>query len=164
MIIRLTAELALLVRLFGSFTLGLIWQETAPEDRAELPVEVIAYECGMELSDFLYFAQVVEAESDRTPETTAGKVAIAAVILNRVNSSDFPDTVRGVLDQSGQFSTTHNGYCSIQATQSSCWAIYEALEAIDSGELPSSLLYFNCIGYQYGEPYGYIGGNYFSTA
>lgn len=162
MVIRLSAALACIVGLMGQSSLGLIWEATAPEQRQNLPVEVIAYECGIELSEFIYMAQVIEAESDRTPETTPGKIAIATVILDRVASEEFPDTITGVLNQPGQFSTTYNGHCSVEATQSAAWAIYEAQQAIEHGGMPTNLLYFNCIGYQYGTPYNYIGGNYFS--
>lgn len=159
--IKRIATAAFVVGMFPGF-IGLLWDNTPPDQRQYLPPEVIAYECDIELNEFIYMAQVIEAESDRTAETTPGKIAIAAVILNRVSSEEFPDTITGVLNQPGQFSTTYNGHCSVEATQSAAWAIYEAQQAIEHGGMPTNLLYFNCIGYQYGTPYNYIGGNYFS--
>ena len=38
-----------------------------------------------------------------------GMAAVGNVVINRVNDSDFPKTVKGVLFQRGQFSYTQNG-------------------------------------------------------
>ena len=42
-------------------------------------------------------------------ESYAGQVAVGAVVMNRVKSSDFPNTISGVVYQSGQFSPVANG-------------------------------------------------------
>lgn len=42
-------------------------------------------------------------------EDVEGQIAVAAVILNRQNSSKFPDTLEGVITQSGAFSSVRNG-------------------------------------------------------
>lgn len=115
--------------------------------------------------EFEFLAAVVEAESDRSEptngeETTEGRVYIAAVVLNRVNSEYFPNSVNEVLTQQGQFSTVRNGHSVTDATEYSRAAVREALERDD---IPSNLLFFNCIGYNYGEAYDCIGGNYFMT-
>lgn len=164
MLRRISATMAAIIGIYNGAGYGLMWDTTPEESRQYLPVEVIAHECEIDINEFIYLAQVVEAESDRTPEVTPGKIAIAAVILNRTASADFPDTITEVLNQPGQFSTTHNGRCNIEATQTAAYAIYEAQQQIEAGEIPTNLLYFNCICYQYGTPYGYIGGNYFTTA
>lgn len=62
-------------------------------------------------SDELYWlSRIVSAES--AGEENRGKVAVANVILNRVKSPDFPDTIYGVIfdDKYGvQFTPTANG-------------------------------------------------------
>lgn len=117
----------------------------------------------MSRSEREYLAQVIEAESNRIPGDMDSRVYVAAVILNRVRSPYFRNSVRGVLDEPGQFTTTSGGRCYIQATQESRDAIDIAMHKIYSREIPSNLLYFNCINYQYGSPYGIIGDNYFCT-
>lgn len=117
----------------------------------------------MSHSEAEYFAQVVEAESNRIPGDMESRVYVAAVILNRVRSPYFRNTVRGVLDEPGQFTTTSGGRCYISATDESREAIRIAEQRIYHGEIPSNLLFFNCIGYNNGTPYDYIGGNYFMT-
>lgn len=139
-----------------------IWQYGTMEQRSELSIEYLADKAGLTPTEFEYFARVIEAESDRS-SSMDGRIAISAVIWNRVNSSSFPNTVCGVLDQSGQFSTTSGGWCYTNYTNRSKIAVIEGLRAIENEELPSNLLFFNCIGYNYGSAYDYIDGNYFMT-
>ena len=117
----------------------------------------------MSRSEREYLAQVIEAESNRVPDDMDSRVYVAAVILNRVRSPYFRNSVRGVLDEPGQFTTTSGGRCYIQATQESRDAIDIAMQKIYNREIPSNLLFFNCIGYNNGGAYGYIGDNYFMT-
>ena len=53
-------------------------------------------------------AQMIEAEAGAEPY--AGKVAVGAVILNRVRSPLFPDTVEAVIFQPWQFEPILNGW------------------------------------------------------
>lgn len=52
-------------------------------------------------------AQIIHAEANTEPYT--GKVAVGNVIMNRVKSDDFPDTIKGVIFQKGQFQPVSNG-------------------------------------------------------
>lgn len=124
-------------------------------------VENRANSVGLSESEYQLFADVVEAESDRSDDIE-GRIYIALTIWNRVNDSRFPNSVNEVLNQSGQFSTVHNGVSVCSASELSYEAVIEAYEWIESGDAPN-VLFFNCIGYNYGEPYDYIGGNYFMT-
>lgn len=138
------------------------WNSCGDDVRMELPIEYQAAACGMTPYEFEYLARTVEAESDRT-DSLEGKVHIAAVILNRRDSSLFPNSITGVLDQSGQFETTYGGWCSTPSTVTSRWAIVEAQRRLVAGDIPDNLLFFNSIGYNNGQAYGYIDGNYFMT-
>lgn len=142
-----------------------IWDSTDDEIKKTWPERYLAYGCGMSTYEFSYFARVVQAESNGTTDWSdfEDKVLIAAVIFNRVESPSFRNTIGGVLDEPGQFSTTSNGWCSSSSSQSSRWAIVEAQRRLCNGEIPNNLLYFNCVGYNYGTPYGCYGGNYFMT-
>ena len=60
--------------------------------------------------ELLWLSRIVSAES--SGETNRGKVAVANVILNRVKSPDFPDTIYGVIFDNKygvQFTPTANG-------------------------------------------------------
>ena len=112
--------------------------------------------------EFILISSVVEAESNRDPESIEGRTMIAVCILNRVRDSRFPNTVTGVLTAPGQFSTVRGGHSVTSRTDLSDQAVIEAYNWIEQGDAPE-VLYFNCIGY-FGdiEPYACIGNNYFS--
>ena len=70
-----------------------------------------------------------------------------------------------VISQHGQFSTYRRstGSSCVSGTVYSDEAVIRAYEWIESGEAYPEVLFFNCIGYSYGEPLGRYGGNYFMT-
>ena len=68
-----------------------------------------------------------------------GQVAVAAVVLNRVSSSEFPSTISGVVYQSGAFSCVSNG--SINNTPDSS-SIRAALDAMNGWDPTGGCLYY----------------------
>ena len=88
-------------------------------------------------ADHRLLSKLVHAEA--RGESYKGQVAVAAVVLNRVASSSFPNTVSGVVYQSGAFSCVDNG--SINCTpDSSC--IRAALDAINGWDPTGGCLYY----------------------
>ena len=88
-------------------------------------------------ADHRLLAKCVYAEARGEPYK--GQVAVAAVVLNRVASSSFPNTVSGVIYQSGAFSCVDNG--SINNTpDSSC--IRAALDALNGWDPTGGCLYY----------------------
>ena len=68
-----------------------------------------------------------------------GQVAVAAVVLNRVRSASFPNTVSGVVYQQNAFTCVNNG--SINNTpDSSC--IRAALDALNGWDPTGGCLYY----------------------
>lgn len=131
------------------------FEATTIEERAEM--------AEMTVEDFVFISSVVEAESDRS-ESLDGRILIALTIINRVEDPRFPDTISGVLNQSGQFSTVRNGHSVTERTDCSDEAVIEAVEWNEAGDEPN-VLFFNCLGFNCGDPYGDgpIDGNYFMT-
>lgn len=74
-------------------------------------------------------------------ESFEGKVAVAAVTLNRVRSSKFPNSIKEVIFQSGAYTAVSDGQYSKKPGKKAYHAAYEAL----LGEDPSSgaLFYYN---------------------
>jgi hypothetical protein len=142
-----------------------LWGNLPTEVKADPSLIGMSYTDFVQLDEdeFEYMAQVIEAESDRKSGCTDGKCHISATIWNRKASKSFPDSIRGVLNEAGQFTTTSGGSCAISATQGSRQAVVEGYYRIVSRDIPSNLLFFNCIGYNYGSAYDYIEGNYFMT-
>jgi len=91
-------------------------------------------------SDIDLMARLVRAEAESEPY--AGKVAVAYVILNRVDSSQFPNTVHDVIYQSGQFSPVSNGEINKSADSESLRAVREAVNA-DRSKGAGSLFFYN---------------------
>lgn len=58
-------------------------------------------------SDLELFAALIECEAGSTDYE--GMLAVASVVVNRMNHPYYPDTLRGVIYQSGQFPPAHNG-------------------------------------------------------
>ena len=83
--------------------------------------------------DYTSLARIVEAEA--TGEDLIGKILVANVVLNRVSSSRFPDTIYDVIHQSEngryQFSPLWDGrYYTVNVSEST----YEAVDLALSGE------------------------------
>ncbi len=57
--------------------------------------------------DMTLLAAIIQCEAGS--ECYEGKVAVGAVVLNRVRSSRWPNSISGVIYQSGQFSPVRNG-------------------------------------------------------
>ncbi len=82
--------------------------------------------------DLYLLANLIYCEAGGEPY--AGQVAVGAVVINRVLSSVFPDTVSGVIYQSGQFSPVASGRLALALAEgwatSSC---YQAAQEAMSG-------------------------------
>jgi N-acetylmuramoyl-L-alanine amidase len=83
-------------------------------------------------------ARLVEAEAKG--EVYAGKVAVAKVVLNRVESEQFPDTVTEVIKQPRQFTPVSNGSITKPASKESIKAVEEA---VITEETKGSLFFYN---------------------
>lgn len=91
--------------------------------------------------DLQLMARAVNGEARGEPYT--GQVAVAAVILNRVKHSSFPNTVAGVIYQPGAFTAVSDG--QINAPISSDSTVYKACRDAMNGWDPSggAIYYFN---------------------
>ncbi len=82
--------------------------------------------------DRTLLANLIYCEAGAEPYE--GKVAVGAVVINRVLSSVYPDTVVGVIYQSGQFSPVASGRLALAlANDSATDACYQAADAAMSG-------------------------------
>ncbi len=73
-----------------------------------------------------------------------GMVAVGAVVMNRVNSPSFPNSISEVIYQSGQFTPASSGGLASALANGVPSACYDAAAAAINGENPiGSALYFN---------------------
>lgn len=91
--------------------------------------------------DLFWISRVIQRESGNQP--MKGKMAVGNVVLNRVASPVFPDTVEGVLAQKNQFTTYQSG--ALAATDPSESSIIAAKLVLDGGvvEETRGALYFD---------------------
>lgn len=92
-------------------------------------------------TDAVYWlAKIIHAEAQGEP--LSGKVAVGEVVLNRVESDEFPDTIYGVIFDTTygvQFTPTVNGAIQAEPGEESTVAAKLALDGARTGE---GLLYF----------------------
>ncbi len=74
-------------------------------------------------------ARCVYAEARGEPYV--GQVAVAAVVLNRVRSSSFPNTISGVIYQPGAFTCVSDGQINLTPNQTAYNAARDALNGYD---------------------------------
>lgn len=123
-----------------------------PEPSAEPKPEPRYEEITAEERELL--ARVVYAEANT--ETLEGQIAVAQVVLNRVRSESFPDTVSEVIYQERQFSTA-----PILGSVVPNEANYEAVDAAFETEVvPYEVLYFSR-GAENDRVWGQIGAHVF---
>ncbi len=74
-------------------------------------------------------------------EPYAGQVAVAAVVLNRVKSSSFPNTIAGVIYQNGAFDVVSDGQINMSPNSTAIKAAQDALNGWDPSY--GAIYYFN---------------------
>lgn len=80
-------------------------------------------------SELSLLARLVNGEARGEPYI--GQVAVAAVVLNRVRSDEFPDTISGVIFQPGAFDAVWDGQFDMEPTASCIRAARDALNGWD---------------------------------
>lgn len=68
-------------------------------------------------SDLQLLARAINGEA--RGESYEGQVAVGAVILNRVKSADFPNTIAGVIYQPGAFTAVADGQINVPIDEKS---------------------------------------------
>ena len=84
-------------------------------------------------------ARLVYGEARGEPYT--GQVAVAAVVLNRVKSSSFPNTISGVIYQQGAFDVVKDGQINLTPNSTAIKAAQDALNGWDPSY--GAIYYFN---------------------
>lgn len=84
-------------------------------------------------------AQLVHGEA--RGESFKGKVAVASVVLNRVNSNEFPDKVKGVIFKPDAFTAVSDGQYHMTPEEDAYRAVYTAIQGWDPSQ--GALYYFN---------------------
>ena len=89
--------------------------------------------------DEALLARLISAEARGEPYS--GQVAVGAVVLNRVDHPSFPNTISGVIYQSGAFSCLYDGQWDEPVADSAYKAAREAMAGADP--TGGAIYYFN---------------------
>ena len=90
-------------------------------------------------NDLNLLSRLVYGEARGEPYT--GQVAVAAVVLNRVKHSSFPNTIAGVIYQSGAFDVVTDGQINLTPNETAKKAAQDALNGWDPTN--GAIYYFN---------------------
>jgi len=101
---------------------------TAPEQETEKAERSKIGSMDWDSDDAYRLAKIAMAEAES--EDTEGKALVMLVVLNRVWSDEFPDTIEDVIFQKGQFSPISNGRYDEVEPDEDC---YRALQLIQTG-------------------------------
>lgn len=91
-------------------------------------------------SDVVMMAALIQCEAGG--ESYEGKLAVGSVVMNRVDSSYFPDTVVGVIYQSGQFSPVASGRFAVVLSSGADASCVQAATEVLAGTRTLNCLYF----------------------
>ena len=103
------------------------------EETVEEIVEPVVKE-----DDLYWLSRIIHAEAKG--ESAEGRIAVGNVILNRMESDEFPDTLKGVIFQKNQFSPVSNGSIYHEPTEETLKLAQRVLD----GErvVPADVLFF----------------------
>ena len=90
-------------------------------------------------SNLNLLARIIYGEARGEPYT--GQVAVGAVVMNRVKSSSFPNTISGVIYQSGAFDAVSDGQINLTPNSTARKAAQDALNGWDPSY--GAIYYFN---------------------
>ncbi len=90
-------------------------------------------------SDLNLLSRIIYGEARGEPYS--GQVAVGAVVLNRVKSSSFPNTISGVIYQSGAFDAVRDGQINLSPDSTAKKAAQDALNGWDPSY--GAIYYFN---------------------
>ena len=154
------------VQMLGELSIRVIADEQAQIHDASMPLVANVVESSKrktKLTDeeILLMQKVVSAES--RGESLEAQYTVACVILNRMESTIFPDTLEGVVRQSAQFTCVGNGIINkVPITESVKHAVAKAL---DNNTVDENVLWFRSSHYHTFHNQAFqIGDLYFSAA
>ncbi len=102
--------------------------------------DIYGYDSQPSESDVELLACIIQCEADGEPYE--GKLAVGSVVMNRVVSDSFPNTVSGVIYQSGQFSPVASGRMAARLVEGANETCRNAARHVLGGNITVPYLYF----------------------
>lgn len=116
-----------------------------PQDGSDMETDLAAddnIETDVQASveDLEILACIIQCEAEGEPYE--GKLAVGSVVLNRVVSSSFPNTIMGVIYQEGQFSPVASGRMASRVAAGANSECRQAAQEVLNGNITVPYLYF----------------------
>lgn len=102
-------------------------------------VDIVQATTNNNTSDVQLIARAINGEA--RGELYEGQVAVGAVILNRVKSSKFPNTIAGVIYQSGAFTAVSDGQINVPIASNST-VVKAAQDALNGWDPTGGAIYY----------------------
>ena len=106
-------------------------QGQAAQETEAVSTQETAQQVSVSTSDLDLMAAIIECEAGG--ESYEGKIGVGAVIMNRIRSGEFPNTLSEVIYQSGQFEPTWTGKLSSVLSRGASEACYAAAQDVFAG-------------------------------
>ncbi|HIZ65776.1 MAG TPA: cell wall hydrolase [Candidatus Blautia pullicola] len=121
------------VEIVGAEPVDQAAEEAAAQAAAQQAAQAASAQTGVSVSqsDLDLMAAIIECEAGGEPYE--GKIGVGAVIMNRIRSSQFPNTLSEVIYQSGQFSPVASGKLSSVLSRGASQACYDAARDVFAG-------------------------------
>lgn len=104
-----------------------------------VPQKIMGQQNTGRISDLQLLARAINGEARGEPYE--GQVAVGAVILNRVNSPNFPNTIAGVIYQPGAFTAVSDGQINVPIDPNST-VVKAAQDALNGWDPTYGCLYY----------------------
>ena len=116
--------------------------EEAARQQEEAVRQTILNLSGATADDLYLLANIIYCEAGCEPYE--GKVAVGSVVMNRVRDGAYPNTIRDVIYDKGQFSPVRNGSLkrAMKVNRADAWCYQAALEALAGARPVGGCLYF----------------------
>lgn len=112
------------------------------EDYGLPPTGIVGPATQIKLENVEMMAKIVHGEA--RGESFIGKVGVAAVVLNRIEDPDFPDSTEEVVFQRNAFTAVNDDQYLLTPTKSAYDAVKEAMDGIDP--TMGAVYYYNPAG------------------
>lgn len=107
---------------------SIAFETPEPEPETESMYPRFSYSKDWDSDDSYLLAKIAMAEAEG--ESVQGKALVILVVLNRVHNDGFPDTIREVIYERGQFSPVASGRFDAVEPDADCWeAVREVMLA-----------------------------------
>jgi len=116
---------------------GIVGAQTA--EKLGISLTPSGAQAGYTADEVYLLARLVYGEA--RGESYTGKVAVAAVVLNRVRHSSFPNSIASVIYQKGAFSVVDDGQINLSPDQSALSAARDAMNGWDPSG--GAIFYYN---------------------